>query len=506
MHQAKDNSDFKPLPFSYAKRHEVFCRQNSDNSNTVFYSNALPAHVISELSRFYHHALHFEQLKQAAFKSDLAQFYGDSTSTSATTLESIEGELDLSSLAAAIESTNDLLEQEDDAPIVRLINGLITEAINLNASDIHLETFEKSLVVRFRIDGVLQKIIQPDRAMSSLLVSRIKIMAKLDIAEKRVPQDGRISLQSGGKDIDLRISTMPTQGGERVVLRLLEKNADRLRLSSLGMPLPIRTKMQSALNRPHGIILVTGPTGSGKTTTLYAGLNELDKTLKNILTIEDPVEYQIDGIGQTQVNTRAGMTFSRGLRAILRQDPDVVMIGEIRDLETAEIAIQASLTGHLVISTLHTNTAIGAINRLIDMGVEPFLLASSLAGLQAQRLVRQLCVHCKVSHPISSSEAELLGLDQISENTSPLQTTIFKASPEGCEECRGRSYKGRTGVYEFIEINSELTSMIHKRISEADILAVARQSNASLWQSAAELVLAGHSSLEEVLRVTKSNE
>ncbi|MCL4140601.1 UNVERIFIED_CONTAM: hypothetical protein GTU68_009997 [Idotea baltica] len=300
--------------------------------------------------------------------------------------------------------TEDLLEGEDDAPIIKLINATLSEAIKEGASDIHIETFEKQLVIRFRVDGVLREVLSPNRKLSSLLVSRIKVMAKLDIAEKRVPQDGRISLRIAGRAIDVRVSTMPSSYGERVVMRLLDKNNAKLDLVDLGMTSTNQEKFAELLRKPHGIILVTGPTGSGKSTTLYAGLTDINSKDRNILTVEDPIEYELQGVGQTQVNTKVDMTFARGLRAILRQDPDVVMIGEIRDLETAEIAVQASLTGHLVISTLHTNTASGAITRMEDMGIEPFLLSSSLLAVISQRLVRTLCSSCKIDYTPDATE------------------------------------------------------------------------------------------------------
>ncbi|MEL1602738.1 ATPase, T2SS/T4P/T4SS family, partial [Acinetobacter baumannii] len=293
----------------------------------------------------------------------------------------LEDHPDLLSLADQVPETEDLMDQEDDAPIVRLINALLSEAIRVGASDIHIEAFEKKLSVRLRVDGQLREIVQPRRELAPLLVSRIKVMAKLDIAEKRVPQDGRISLRLAGREVDVRVSTLPSSHGERVVMRLLDKQAGRLNMTHLGLMANDYERLTQLVHRPHGIILVTGPTGSGKTTTLYAALSDLNDNTRNILTAEDPIEYQLEGIGQTQVNTKVDMTFARALKAMLRQDPDVVMVGEIRDLETAEIAVQASLTGHLVLSTLHTNTAIGAVTRLKDMGIEPFLLSSSLIGV-----------------------------------------------------------------------------------------------------------------------------
>ncbi|MBF3130526.1 GspE family T2SS ATPase variant XcpR, partial [Pseudomonas aeruginosa] len=353
--------------------------------------------------------LPLKALGEDAFNQALAASYQHDSSAAMQLAEDLGGSLDLAALADQVPETEDLMEQEDDAPIIRLINAILGEAIRENASDIHLETFEKRLVVRFRVDGVLREVLEPKRELAALLVSRIKVMARLDIAEKRIPQDGRISLRVGGREVDIRVSTLPSANGERVVLRLLDKQAGRLNLQHLGMSERDRKLMDETVRKPHGILLVTGPTGSGKTTTLYASLTTLNDRTRNILTVEDPIEYHLEGIGQTQVNAKVDMTFARGLRAILRQDPDVVMVGEIRDRETAEIAVQASLTGHLVLSTLHTNSAIGAITRLVDMGIEPFLLSSSMLGVLAQRLVRVLCPACKEPYRADEAECALLG-------------------------------------------------------------------------------------------------
>ncbi len=341
----------------------------------------------------------FDSMLQASYEG---------RSGSAMQMEGLDEDLDLFEVAQQLPEPSDLLESDDDAPIIRLINAVLTEAVKENASDIHIEPFENRLVVRFRVDGVLREVLQYRRAVAPLIVSRIKVMSKLDIAEKRLPQDGRISLRIAGRAVDVRVSTLPSGHGERVVMRLLDKQAGRLDLNHLGMASESQKTIDELIHKPHGIILVTGPTGSGKTTTLYAALERINDNSRNIMTVEDPIEYYIDGIGQTQVNTKVDMTFARGLRAILRQDPDVVMVGEIRDLETAEIAVQASLTGHLVLSTLHTNTAVGAVTRLRDMGVEPFLLSSSLIGVLAQRLVRVLCKHCKQPYPPAPRELEML--------------------------------------------------------------------------------------------------
>ncbi|OHC26525.1 MAG: type II secretion system protein GspE, partial [Pseudomonadales bacterium RIFCSPHIGHO2_02_FULL_60_43] len=391
--------------------------------------------------------------------------------------------------------TEDLLEQEDDAPIIRLINAILGEAIKENASDIHLETFEKRLVVRFRVDGILREVLEPKRELAALLVSRIKVMARLDIAEKRIPQDGRISLKVGGREVDVRVSTLPSANGERVVLRLLDKQAGRLNLQHLGMSTRDRDLMETTVRKPHGILLVTGPTGSGKTTTLYASLVSLNDRTRNILTVEDPIEYHLEGIGQTQVNSKVDMTFARGLRAILRQDPDVVMVGEIRDKETAEIAVQASLTGHLVLSTLHTNSAIGAITRLVDMGIEPFLLSSSLLGVLAQRLVRVLCPHCKEAYQADEAECKLLGVPFAQ------PPTLYHA--RGCAECHQQGYRGRTGIYELVVFDDHLRTLIHNAASEQDMTRHARSLGPSIREDGRRKVLEGATTVEEVLRVTR---
>ncbi len=411
--------------------------------------------------------------------------------------EGLGADMDLASLAEQVDRTEDLLEQEDDAPIIRLINAILTEAVRENASDIHIETFETRLLIRFRIDGLLREMARPRRELATLLVSRIKVMARLDIAEKRVPQDGRISLKVGGREVDVRVSTLPSANGERVVLRLLDKQAGRLTLQHLGMNPRDRQLLEGNLNKPHGILLVTGPTGSGKTTTLYASLVTLNTGTRNILTVEDPIEYNLEGIGQTQVNTKVDMTFARGLRAILRQDPDVVMVGEIRDRETAEIAVQASLTGHLVLSTLHTNSAIGAVTRLVDMGIEPFLLSSSLLGVLAQRLVRVLCPSCKQAYQADAAECALLGVD------AAQAPTLYHAT--GCEACRQLGYRGRTGIYELVVFDETLRTLIHNAASEQDMLRHARQLGPSIRDDGMRKVLEGVTTLEEVLRVTRED-
>ena len=379
-----------PRPsFGFARRNGATLTAWRDDGAEVAWREGVKPEVLAELRRYLGAPLKLTRYDVAGYERLLRTLYEQGDDARAMVAD-FDDDMDLKTVADELPEPEDLLESEDDAPIIRLINALLTEAVKEGASDIHIEPFENRLLVRFRIDGVLREVLSPQKAIANAVVSRIKVMAKLDIAEKRLPQDGRISLRIAGRPVDVRVSTIPAGHGERVVLRLLDKQAGKLDLAQLGMAPATLATLAETIERPHGIFLVTGPTGSGKTTTLYASLLRLNDSSRNIMTVEDPIEYYIDGVGQTQVNTKVEMTFARGLRAILRQDPDVVMIGEIRDLETAQIAVQASLTGHLVLSTLHTNSAVGAIARLRDMGVEPFLLSSSLIGLLAQRLVRVL--------------------------------------------------------------------------------------------------------------------
>jgi general secretion pathway protein E len=489
------------LPFSFAKRHGVLVDRFGGNGMAqVSCRSGFTPMVLAELRRFLGQPFELIQVEDDQFDQLLQAVYEggvEDMELNGELEDEFEDDLDLNSIARQLAEPEDLLESQDDAPIIRLINGLLTEAIKENASDIHIEPFEKRLRVRFRTDGMLRDRLQPPRELAQLITSRIKIMAKLDIAEKRLPQDGRISLRVAGRPVDVRVSIMPCGAGERVVLRLLNKQSGRLDLQQLGMDPAGLTLMDNLIHRPHGIILVTGPTGSGKTTTLYAALSRLNESNRNIMTVEDPIEYYLDGIGQTQINPKVGMTFAKGLRAILRQDPDVVMVGEIRDLETAEIAVQASLTGHLVLSTLHTNTAVGAVTRLRDMGIEPFLLSSTVIGVVAQRLVRMLCPHCKSPHQASPSECEELGLSL----ATPPQ--LFGAI--GCEKCNFLGYHGRTSIYELLEISESLQTMIHDCASEQELEARARLNTVSIRQDGLRRILAGDTTIEEVLRVTNKD-
>ncbi|MGB6976252.1 MAG: type II secretion system ATPase GspE [Gammaproteobacteria bacterium] len=492
--QPENGEIIKRLSFGFAKRFGVFIEESTKDSVTIIHHPNVDAQVLIELRRYLQRPLILEEVSEEQFQLLLAKAYETGAEAAAEAIISIEEDIDLGRMIHDLPKIEDLLETEDDAPIIRLINAILTQAIKQSASDIHFETFEARLVVRFRIDGVLREVLQPPRVLAPLLISRLKVMAKLDIAEKRLPQDGRIALRIAGRAVDVRVSTIPTNYGERIVLRLLDKQTAPLDLGHLGMAPAILQVMKKLIAKPHGIILVTGPTGSGKTTTLYAALTELNDSSRNILTVEDPIEYYLPGIGQTQVNLKADMTFARGLRAILRQDPDVIMIGEIRDLETAEIAVQSSLTGHLVLSTLHTNSAIGAITRLRDMGVEPFLLSSTLIGVAAQRLVRLLCKNCREARPATVTECDILGI--------PHENPPLIYHPKGCEQCSFTGYRGRTGIYELIMLDEKLSDMIHDNASEANIEAYARTLYPSMRQDGVRRILAGETSMEEVLRVS----
>lgn len=477
---------FGRLPFAYASSNQVLVEENR-----ILHTEGTSYKVLVELRRHLGCSFEAELLDVSAFKARLTQFYQSGDGEALQAVEDMGAEMDLTALAEDIED-GELLSGEGDAPVIRLINAILSQAVTEKASDIHIEPYEDRVSIRFRVDGVLKEVLSPKPQLGPVLVSRLKVMARLDIAEKRVPQDGRITVKLAGHGVDLRVSTMPSAHGERVVLRILDQAAGAISLEKLNMPTRVLEDFKSVLAKPHGIILVTGPTGSGKTTTLYSGLSHLNTRARNILTVEDPIEYVLPGIGQTAVNTKVDMTFARGLRAILRQDPDVVMIGEIRDRETAAIAVQASLTGHLLLSTLHTNTAIGAVMRLQDLGIEPFLLSSSLEALMAQRLVRKLCNECKQSHVATDAECERINI--------PKGSIIF--SPVGCEKCDYRGYKGRTGIYELIPVDDVLRQLIHEGVGEQQMLAHARKFSRPIDADGRDKVLAGITSIEELLRVT----
>ena len=484
------------VPYTYAREFGVFDTGIVNDALQVIFRQGADLGALSELRRVAELPLHLQILSPEHYQEQLTRHFGEGGSRAAKVVDDIAEIADLSGIIEEMPRLEDLLDAEEDAPVIRLINALLAEALRQGASDLHFEMFEARAIVRFRIDGQLRDIVEPKRGLHSAIVSRIKVMAGLDIAEKRLPQDGRIALRIAGRPVDVRVSTLPTGHGERVVLRLLDKSANRLELEKLGMRPQLLGGLQTLLHQPHGILLVTGPTGSGKTTTLYAALSSMDSAKTNIMTVEDPIEYDLDGVGQTQINSRIEMTFARALRAILRQDPDVIMIGEIRDRETAQIAVQASLTGHLVLATLHTNDATSAVTRLIDMGIEPFLLASSLIGVLAQRLARILCPHCKVSSPADAGELEQLG------EPGPLMLP----RPTGCPECNHSGYRGRTGIYELLLIDEELRSLIHQGGDEQQLRKLAQEKGMALLRDdGIAYVKAGKTALEEILRVTRSD-
>ncbi|MDB5811235.1 MAG: putative type secretion system protein HxcR [Betaproteobacteria bacterium] len=483
------------VPYAFAKSNGiVVTRRDEAGAEVAVRADAHPR-ALAELRRVIGVPLTARRIDAAQFDELLAQMYNGANNGAVALANDLAQDIDLSRLLQEIPEIEDLLESQDDAPVIRLINALFTQALRDGASDIHIEPFEARSVVRLRIDGALRDLLEPARALHGAIISRVKIMAQLDIAEKRLPQDGRITLRIAGKPIDVRVSTIPTGHGERVVLRLLDKQAGRLDLTRLGMDDSTLAQIDKLIREPHGIVLITGPTGSGKTTTLYAALSRLDAASLNIMTVEDPIEYDLDGISQTQVNTRIEMSFARALRTILRQDPDVIMIGEIRDLETAQIAVQASLTGHLVFATLHTNDAVSAVTRLVDMGVEPFLLASSLIGVGAQRLVRRLCAECRKAFAPDAAQLKTLGFTS---------TAGHLYSAQACAACNLTGYRGRTGIYEFFALDDELRRLIHDRASEQMLRArVVKSGMRTLREDGMRWVSQGVTSLEEVVRVTR---
>ncbi len=457
------------LPYAFARTHQLLL-EDDGHTLTLWHSDAPDLDAWSEVTRRYA-VQAFEYLERATLAKRISEAYAQADSSAAAVVSEVEGYADLARMMQELPALEDLLEAADDAPIIRMLNALLTQAARDGASDIHIEPYERHSNVRFRVDGTLREVVQPNRALHAALISRLKIMAELDIAEKRLPQDGRISLRLGQRAIDVRVSTLPSAHGERAVLRLLDKSESKLTLAAVGMEGQTLQRFESLVKQPHGIILVTGPTGSGKTTTLYAALQSLDASQNNIMTVEDPIEYELTGVGQTQVNPKIDLDFAKALRAILRQDPDIIMIGEIRDHETAQIAIQASLTGHLVLATLHTNDAASAITRLTDMGVEPFLLSSSLLGVLAQRLLRKSCTHCQGA---------------------------------GCEACGHSGYLGRTGIFELLTTNDDMRALIHNQASEAQLRDAALRNGMTLMREDGErLVRQGISTPEELVRVTR---
>ncbi len=492
------------LPYHFAKAKGVIAAREVAGEVEVWLRPDPESATLAEVRRLTGKPLKLVMLSEKEFAAQLAHAYThggmDAERLADDMALNINESTDLAQLSETLPEITDLLETENDAPIIKLINALLTQAVREAASDIHLEIFERRSLVRFRVDGTLRDVIEPRRSLHAALVSRVKVMAQLDIAEKRLPQDGRITLRVAGRPVDVRVSTLPTGHGERVVMRLLDKQAGRLSLESLGMSAVTLAGLDRLIHQPHGILLVTGPTGSGKTTTLYAALSRLDARTRNMMTVEDPIEYDLDGVGQTQVNPRIDMTFARALRAILRQDPDVIMIGEIRDLETAQIAVQASLTGHLVLATLHTNSAAGAVTRLVDMGVEPYLLSSTLIGVLAQRLVRKTAPETGRERLPSAAEREILKASTVAEYRDLARVV----EPVEAAENNWTGFKGRTGIYELLTVDENIRKLIHEAASEHDLgEAATARGMLSLRDDGLRWVANGLTSLEEVLRVTR---
>ena len=494
-----DHELIKKVPIHFARRYRVLPMKVDDGAIVVAATDPLETAALDDLRLLLGMPVKAVLTTTMSLMTCLNRAYDEASSPTGAeqVMEDIAASEDLGKIAHELDEPQDLLDATDEAPIIRLVNSVLFQAVRQRASDIHFESFERGLVVRYRIDGVLYPILTPPKHLQSSIIARLKIMAGLNIAEKRLPQDGRFAIRTAGKDVDLRVSVLPTSHGERVVLRLLEKENRLLNLSEMGFaPDRLRT-IQQLIHLTHGILLVTGPTGSGKTTTLYAALSEINAPDKNIITVEDPVEYQLLGIGQMQVNPKINLTFAAGLRSILRQDPDVIMIGEIRDRETAEIAIHASLTGHLVFSTLHTNDAASAATRLIDMGIEPFLVASSVVAVLAQRLIRKVCPDCKQSY--QPDDEELIRLGVVPGKTKP---TFYRGS--GCPACTQTGYRGRTGIHELLVLDDEIRRLIGNKADAAAIRqAAVSHGMVLLKEAAAEKIFAGITTTEEVMRMTQ---
>jgi len=488
------------VPINFAKRNEILPLRKEEGMIVVAMSDPVNHAAIDDLKLIFEQPIRPMVADSNRIIEAINACYNRKAGSGQAVMEDLGDEENLDQMAQELEEVQDLLDSADEAPIIKLVNQLLFQSVKQKASDIHLEPFEREMVVRFRIDGVLYDIMHPPKKAQNSILSRIKIMANLNIAEKRLPQDGRIRIKLAGKDIDIRVSTLPTSFGESVVMRLLDRSKVLMTLDTIGFEGQKLATMRDLLQHSHGIVLVTGPTGSGKTTTLYAGLSEINTPDVKIITVEDPVEYQLPGINQTQVNAKIDMTFAAALRAILRQDPDIVMIGETRDKETAEIAIQASLTGHLVLSTLHTNDAASSATRLIDMGVEPFLVASSLVGVLAQRLLRTLCKECKESYEPSDADLELLGVTR----EQVTGKTIYRGV--GCTACLETGYGGRTGIHEIMVITDEIRTLIMKA-SDAMTIKKAAMKNGmrTLREEGVGLVLEGKTSISEVLTITQED-
>ena len=487
------------IPIAFYRQQKVFPIAFTDGGLKVAVSDPLNLQPLDGLAVFLGAPVEPVISSERELMAAINRYFDRETGSTEQVMQDIEGE-DLGAIANEIEETDDLLDLASEAPVIRLVNSILTQAVRARASDVHIEPFERELKVRYRIDGLLYNTLTPPRRLQAAISSRIKVMANLNIAERRLPQDGRIRIRVGEKDVDIRVSVVPTAYGERIVLRLLDKTSVLLGLEEIGMGEEAYVRYSRLIKRSNGIILVTGPTGSGKTTTLYGTLNKINAPELNIITIEDPIEYQLNGIGQIQVNPRIDLTFANGLRSILRQDPDIIMVGEIRDRETAEIAIQASLTGHLVFSTLHTNDAAGAVTRLLDMGVEAFLVSSSVLAIIAQRLVRVICKECREPYRPDTSLVKEMGLDRASD---PLFEGFFYRG-KGCAACFQTGYRGRSGIYELLAIDDNIRNLI---MSGADSSVIRRkaieQGMTTLFRDGVIKVVKGTTTVDEVLRVTQ---
>ena len=486
----------KLIPIAFAKEHRVFPIKRSEDRLILAMADPLDGCALNDLTALSGCRLDITVASDEEILRAINRSYEQHAGKAQNVAEEISDSGE-AGLPGKLEPA-DLLDASDEGPIIRFVNSMLTQAYKERASDIHIEPFETELVVRYRIDGILYEVLRPPAKAQASISSRIKIMANLNIAEKRLPQDGRFGVRIAGKDVDVRVSTLPTAFGERIVLRLLDKSSNVLTLKEIGMGPELLQQVHSMIRKSHGIFLVTGPTGSGKTTTLYAALSLLNSREKNIITVEDPIEYQLDGVGQVQVNPKIELTFAAGLRSILRQDPDIIMVGEIRDTETAEIAVQSALTGHMVFSTLHTNDAAGALTRLVEMGIEPFLAASSIVGILAQRLVRNLCPHCREAYQPSPELLREAGLSQ----ELPADGMLYRAV--GCDQCMDIGYRGRSGIYELLTIDEKVRDLL---LQNQDAGAIKRASVAagmtSLREAGIAKALAGETSIEEVLRVTQ---
>ncbi|MAN73927.1 MAG: type II secretion system protein GspE [Henriciella sp.] len=492
------STETRTLTYAFARDKGLVVMGEVDGAISLGVRAGADPMAIVEARRALGRTLRFTPLDASRFERELSEAYARSAIENEEADAAMDSHGDLHALIDDIPQTADLLDGDDDAPVVRLINGLIYEAVKRRASDIHIEPHEDNLSVRYRIDGVLQEVLTPSRKLAAPLTSRVKVMARLDIAEKRIPQDGRISLSIGGRSIDVRVSTLPSRYGERVTMRLLDTRNALLGLDELGMDPDTLARFRSVLAQPNGITLVTGPTGSGKTTTLYSALSVLNNGQRNVMTLEDPIEYGLEGISQTQMHHRVGLTFAATLRAILRHDPDVVMVGEIRDLETAKVAFEFSSTGRPALSTVHTNSSVGAIQRLRDMGIEPYVIAATMRAVLAQRLVRKLCDSCKAPHEATAEEKAMFGI--------PAEEAHDFYRPVGCMACAQTGYEGRLGVYELLLVDQEMRRLIREDVSEDELETHAFAQHDTLFRNAKRYVVAGQTSVEEVLRVCRKDE